>query len=504
MLASSTASYDIRWIIVVLGIAGSLIGMDIPILFKFVQTQTFINDFGELNWKMQKLLDVSGFIGSIFGCLLFVPLSVKNGRKHLFQLGAMFWVKASIIAICSSKAWIVVISRVLKGVSSGIYSVLIPIYLSELLPLELLGKPFAVIQFGITIAVTIIYLVSSNLNKIPDIPSFRFIWLFELFPALLIILLSRSLPETPKWLVQHGHYMRAQEVQTNMILSYKNYYGNNEYSYLNKFDLIGNYSSKQPEVTFKDLSNMRHFLPILKVLILQTLIQVSGYGTFMYLIMELLNINGVLPSNQSLTTCVIFLISLMFSFAPIQYMDNIQRRTLTISGSMIISSILLSISLITLDGILNTESIVIGLYMLYVAVCVISLSSVQYIYALEILPVNYKIIGMDIYYIYSNFLNVVMFLVTPQITTNVRWKFPLVFGIATLITTAIASQLLPETKLIIDNGNEDYIKNTAEEFSGNFTTRSRYITPAMTITAWNSLDIPGRGRSNSFHISSIT
>jgi MFS transporter, putative metabolite:H+ symporter len=158
------------------------------------------------------------FIGMFIGTLLLSPLSDFFGRRTIFTFALIWYSLATFIMALQSTDVGLVIWRFIAGVGIGVEFVTIDTYLSELVPKERRGAAFA---FVATISLTA-YPIAAALAWafVPVAPlgvdGWRWVAIIGSGGALIAWWLRLGLPESPRWLAQHGRHEEADRVARMM------------------------------------------------------------------------------------------------------------------------------------------------------------------------------------------------------------------------------------------------------------------------------------------------
>lgn len=95
--------------------------------------------------------------GSWLGALISGYVSDVFGRKKAIILGCVIWVIGSTIICASQNIAMLVVGRVINGLSVGIESAQVPVYISELAPPTMRGRVVGAQQWAITWGILIMY-----------------------------------------------------------------------------------------------------------------------------------------------------------------------------------------------------------------------------------------------------------------------------------------------------------------------------------------------------------
>lgn len=199
--ARMTALHRRFWLLAGLGIM--LDGFDFFIIG--VANPLIAEDFGASAWQ-KGLVSSAAIIGAIFGAAVLGPLGDKLGRRKIFKYDLVMFVVFSIACMISPDLWTLIASRFLLGVAIGLDYPIAASYLAEILPKANRGR-WLVSAFSLqAVGMLLGALVGVGvLLVLPEISSWRWMLGLGVVPALIIIILRRGTPESPRWLAQNGH-----------------------------------------------------------------------------------------------------------------------------------------------------------------------------------------------------------------------------------------------------------------------------------------------------------
>ncbi|MBV9213069.1 MAG: MFS transporter [Actinobacteria bacterium] len=163
--------------------------------------------------------DVSGWAASLYvagacvGALIFGQLTDRFGRKRLFMITLGVYLLATVATAFSFAAWWLYMCRFLTGMGIGGEYSAINSAIDELIPARIRGRVDIVINgtywggaaLGALLAVGALRAFSTFL-------SWRLCFALGAVLGLGILLVRRSVPESPRWLFIHGREREAEEV----------------------------------------------------------------------------------------------------------------------------------------------------------------------------------------------------------------------------------------------------------------------------------------------------
>ena len=146
-------------------------------------------------------------IGAVFGALFFGWLTDRLGRKKLFSITVLLYLIATIACGLSWNFWSFALFRLLTGAGIGGEYAAVNATIQELIPARRRGFIDLVVNgsFWLGAAVGAIgALVVLDPSVMPAEDGWRFAFIIGGVLGLIVLLLRRFLPESPRWLMTHG------------------------------------------------------------------------------------------------------------------------------------------------------------------------------------------------------------------------------------------------------------------------------------------------------------
>jgi MFS transporter, putative metabolite:H+ symporter len=153
----------------------------------------------------------AGFLGMFAGALLFGSISDRFGRRAAF-LWSLAWYSAATVAMSVARgAFAIDGLRFLAGLGIGVQLVTVDAYISELVPPSMRGRAIALSQTITFTAVPAVAFIAQALvpHAFFGFDGWRLVALAGGLGAVLVVPLSRSLPESPRWLAARGRDTQA-------------------------------------------------------------------------------------------------------------------------------------------------------------------------------------------------------------------------------------------------------------------------------------------------------
>jgi putative MFS transporter len=154
-------------------------------------------------------LPLVALTGTTIGSLLWGIFADRLGRRASILLAAMFFLGTSICGFMPSFGWNLFMCFVM-GLSAGGMLPIVYALMAETVPARMRG--WLIILHG-GLATACGYLAASGMATVFEpLLSWRILWFFGLPTGLLIVLLNRWIPESPRFLLEHGDEEGAQHV----------------------------------------------------------------------------------------------------------------------------------------------------------------------------------------------------------------------------------------------------------------------------------------------------
>ena len=156
------------------------------------------------------------FAGQLVGNILAGTASDRFGRKAVFQVTMVVWGLASLAAAAAWSLPALMVCRFLIGVGVGGEAPVAQAMVSEIVPASVRGKYVAFMEgfwaVGYVLSGAISYFI---------LPHLGWRWAFVVVGLLsgVVLLVRRAMPESPRWLADHGRHAEAEAVMAEMEAS---------------------------------------------------------------------------------------------------------------------------------------------------------------------------------------------------------------------------------------------------------------------------------------------
>ncbi|KRM61697.1 D-arabinose H(+) symporter [Paucilactobacillus vaccinostercus DSM 20634] len=144
--------------------------------------------------------------GAIFGGALAGQLADRLGRRRMILYSAIIFCVFSLLSgvAPTNGVMYLIIIRCFLGLAVGAASALVPPYMAELAPARLRGRMNGLNQTMIVSGMLISYIMDYVFKGLPTAWGWRIMLAFAAVPAIILFFGVLKLPESPRYLVNHG------------------------------------------------------------------------------------------------------------------------------------------------------------------------------------------------------------------------------------------------------------------------------------------------------------
>jgi SP family xylose:H+ symportor-like MFS transporter len=352
------------------GLGGYLFGFDFAVIsgaLPFLKMAYHLSPAGE------GFLTGSLALGCIVGSVTAGSVADRFGRlPGLFASAFIFLLSALGMAFAWS-FYMFIIMRFCAGIGVGMASLLSPMYIAEISPGKIRGRNVAINQLMIVIGILITNVVNYLLSAKGE-EAWR--WMFGLgaVPALLFLIGLFWLPESPRWLMQHGHVNKAK----NALLKI----GNAQFA-AETIHGITQSITETSQGTFKDVFQKGVRPAVLIGVTLAVFQQFCGINVVFNYTSSIFESAGANLNRQLLETVTLGCVNLVFTGIAMWQVDKFGRRPLMLIGSLGLSIIYLALAFILQNHLSSFLSLFVGLA---IALYAVSLAPVTWVLISEIFP----------------------------------------------------------------------------------------------------------------------
>ncbi|EXJ66192.1 uncharacterized protein A1O5_10808 [Cladophialophora psammophila CBS 110553] len=393
--------------------------------------------------------------GAFLGCIVSSWAADKYGRKAAIMIGCVFIIIGGALNAGSVAISMFAVGRIVAGVGSGILAIVTPMYQGEVATAETRGAMMCVTgimwAWGYSFAGWIGYGCAYIPGSSPHASAaWRFPLVFQCVPPLIVILGSKFIPESPRWLLSqdkteeafnivkrlHGQKDDPEQIKAKeeFYLMEKQHEADKKLSLGRKFEIL------------RTKANRRRALISFLLMFFDQMMGVYVLANYGVLIYTSLGLKGSIPLllNACWTTYTIFGNTLTAFLV-----DRFGRRPLLLIGTTGCLMCLIFEAALTatyLGGTskagLNACVFFIWLYITFWCSC---MDATQFVYVSEIWPNHLRsqgtALGLAVFFLTSE----ITLVAAPVALNDIGWKFYLVLICPTVIYLPIIYFFFPET-----------------------------------------------------------
>ncbi|MBI2272556.1 MAG: sugar porter family MFS transporter [Bacteroidetes bacterium] len=371
-------------------LGGFLFGFDTAVISG---TISFVKEQYHMSTLMEGWYVSSALVGCIAGVAITGKLSNLSGRKKVMFLSALLFIISVIGCAITPGVFMLIIFRLIGGVGIGVSSVICPMYLSEMAPANLRGKLVTYYQLAITIGILLAYFSNSYIQasasplaatgwaeRIFILEPWRGMFAVGIIPAVVFLLMSFFIPESPRWLALQNRTQEADSILTKI--------SGREYA-AKEMVFIRDSLSPAGSLKITTLFSGKLRRPLFIGILLAALSQFSGINAIIYYGPSILEKAGFQLGEALGGQVTIGIVNMLFTVVAIYFIDKAGRKPLLLWGiGGAVFSLLLASLLFATD--ISGGWLVLVPVILFIACFAFSFGPVTWVVVSEIFPTGVR------------------------------------------------------------------------------------------------------------------
>ncbi|KAH7280927.1 hypothetical protein KP509_36G020900 [Ceratopteris richardii] len=368
------------------------------------------------------------------------------GRKPTILIAGCLYLAGICLISLAQNVTMLMLGRVILGCGSGFGNQAAPIYLSEMAPPRLRGGLNIVFQLNVTVGILIANLINSITTSLNSW-GWRVSFGIGVIPAVLSIMGSLLLVETPNSLIEHGNLIQGKRVLARVRGTID---VDDEFEGL---VIASELAAKVKHHPYQNLLKRKNIPPLVIAILIQVFQQLSGINAVMFYAPVLLETMG-LGNNAALYSAAITgTVNVLATVLTILVVDRFGRVPLLLVGgaqmfvAQVVIGSLLGVGLKDTGELPLSESIVVVFMIcIYVIAFAYSWGCMGMLIPSETFPLEIRSAGQGIAVSVNLFFTFLMAQAFLSLLCGMKYAVFLLFAGIILIMSAFIYFFVPETK----------------------------------------------------------
>jgi sugar porter (SP) family MFS transporter len=424
-----------RWILVA-ALSGFLFGFDTVVISganlpikELWSTSPFFHGFFIMSMALW---------GTVLGALFGSYPTNKLGRKKTLTWIGFFFLISALGSALAVDPYTFSFFRFVGGVAVGVSSIAAPIYISEISTSENRGRLGVLYQFSLVFGILIAFFSNYLLTGFQGSSDWRWMLGLEAIPALMYLLLTLYIPDTPRWQIIFQKDDSAALKTLNQI------YGDGQQadSVLKQIKTADSTAGNQEK-----LMNNSNRKTLLLAFLISFFNQLSGINFILYYAPEILEMAGFATRASLFNSVLIGLTMVVFTFLGLMLIDKLGRKQLLIMGSL---GYIFSLSGVSMAFYFQTDPQWIALFIFaFIASHAVGQGTVIWVFISEIFPNRIRAkgqsFGAGVHWVFAALIT----LVGPSVIAIFKanpWPIFSFFALMMVLQLIFSIFTVPETK----------------------------------------------------------
>lgn len=165
-------------------------------------------------------------LGCVLGAWFTSQIADRFGRVPTILIAAILFIISSIFSAFATGIWMFIFFRFVGGLGVGLTSVIGPAYIAEIAPAQMRGFLGSFQQLAIALGIlasVIVNAVFAGISGSADnqfcfgVSTWRWMLLSMIVPAVIMLIVSFTLPESPRFLVMKGKDSQAEHILGTIV-----------------------------------------------------------------------------------------------------------------------------------------------------------------------------------------------------------------------------------------------------------------------------------------------
>ncbi|XP_055827607.1 sugar transport protein 8-like [Solanum dulcamara] len=347
-----------------IGISGGVSAMDDFLVLFFPKVHERKKTAKENNYckyddQFLQLFTSSLYLAALVASFFASKAATKLGRRITMMMASLIFIAGAILSAVANNKVVLILGRILFGVGVGFGNETVPLFLTEVAPIQHRGAVNILFQLFVTIGIFIANIINFATSKIhPN--GWRVSLGLAVVPAGILFLGTFVISDTPMSLVARGKPEKGKA-------ALKKIRGVSDVDVEYEEVVAACEQSKQVKHAFRNLSKPPSIPPLVIAIMLQIFQQFTGINAIMFYAPVLFQTMGFKGSGSLISAVVTGLVNVISTIVAIFVVDKVGRKKLLIQSScqMLICQVAIGFILLknlgTTGGLDKTLAIVVVL-----------------------------------------------------------------------------------------------------------------------------------------------
>lgn len=384
-------------------------------------------------------------MGAAVGAVTVGLLVDRFGRRRMLLSLSWVFMLGTLICVFAPHLTVLLTGRIILGLAVGGASVICPVYLSEMSPTEWRGKTSARNDVMVCLGQLLAFLLNALIHMAwgDHVDVWRYMLAVAMIPAILLFAFMLRTPESPRWLVAHGHLDKAEAALEHVRPA------DRARAELDDIVEVAEANSHRATMGLGAVLRTPWIRNLLLVGILIALVQqVTGINAIMFYGTQLLENIGFAADTAIVVNIANGIVSVCGMFVGMAVISRFRRRQMMLFGLGSIFVIHLLIALLSaVMAETMTKAIVIMLLVLaFVFIMQACLGLVMWVVLGEMFPLKARGAAMGAATFFNWIGNSAVGFLFPSLLAafGTQGTF-LIFGVLNILTFLLVWRFLPET-----------------------------------------------------------
>ncbi|KAK4855696.1 hypothetical protein QYF36_009915 [Acer negundo] len=328
-----------------IGISGGVTAMD-DFLIKFFpavherKLHAKEDNYCKYDNQFLQLFTSSLYLAALVSSFAASKVCTKFGRKPTILVASTFFLAGAALSAAAQNIWMIIIARILLGIGVGFGNEAVPLFLSEIAPVQHRGAVNILFQLFVTIGIFFANLVNYGTSKLhPN--GWRVSLGLAGVPASFLFIGSLIITETPSSLIEHGKDSKG-------LKTLKKIRGVEDVEAEFEQIKLASDIAHQVKHPFKELMKRSSMPPLIIGILLQVFQQFTGINAIMFYAPVLFQTVGFKSDASLLSSVITGIVNVASTLVSVYAVDKVGRRVLLLQAcvQMFISQIAIGVILL--------------------------------------------------------------------------------------------------------------------------------------------------------------